>query len=335
VTLSQPLDSESALGHPSMLSRPDEGRELQPSNTSQAKRRLRDALALVAEYPHDEAINRALDATAAAQRALVAELAVRNADRVRTRQAHVVADHAGAVDRIGRSRSPVTLPGYHKGRSPANKGQKYPASPPTTEEVAAMLARCDRTTPHGLRMFSWVLLVWRTGLRISESLALTETDLNPADSTVYVRCGKGGKSRLVGIDDWVWPELAPWLEHRRGLPVGALFCVIEGPTAGKAWSAPDVRKKLAVLARAVGIRHRVAPHQLRHAHAVGLLQEETNPAYIQRQLGHTNLAITTTYFQGLPQSDVIDAIRSRPAPQVNAMSTVGRLELTERSVTHA
>jgi site-specific recombinase XerD len=59
-----------------------------------------------------------------------------------------------------------------------------------------------------------------------------------------------------------------------------------------------VRKKIKQLAADAGIRHRVAPHQLRHAHAVGLLQEETNPAYIQRQLGHTNLAITTTYFQG-------------------------------------
>ena len=197
-----------------------------------------------------------------------------------------------------------------------------------------MLARCDRNTPHGLRMFSWVLLVWRTGLRISESLALVETDLNAQESTVYVRCGKGGKSRLVGIDEWVWPELAPWLEYRRSLPVGALFCVLTGPTSGKAWAASDVRKKLPALAREAGIRHRVAPHQLRHAHAVGLLQEETNVAFISRQLGHGNLAITTTYFQGLPQSDVIDAIRRRPTPQVNAMSTVPRIELPERALTH-
>lgn len=305
-------------------------------HTFNAKRRLRDALALLSgDDLTDDAINRALDATAAAQAALATELGNRSAIRVRTHQGQVVIEHAGATDRLGRHRSPVTLPGYHKGRAPANKGMKFPATPPSTEEVAAMLARCDRSSPHGLRMFSWMLLVWRTGLRISESLALLETDLNPADSTVYVRCGKGGKSRLVGIDDWVWPELQPWLTYRQTLPVGALFCVIEGATAGRGWATADVRKKVKLLARDAGIRHRVAPHQLRHAHAVGLLQEETNVAFIQRQLGHTNLAITTTYFQGLPQSDVIDAIRRRPTPQVNAMGTIPRLELTERSVAHA
>jgi integrase len=305
------------------------------ANVFNAKRKFRDGLALLSgDDPSDEAVNRAMDATAAAQAALAAELADRQAERVRVDQARVIGENVGATDRLGRGRSPVTLPGYHRGRPPANKGLKFPASPPSTEEVAAMLALCDRGTPYGLRMFSWLLLDWRTGLRISESLALTETDLNPADSTVYVRCGKGGKSRLVGIDDWVWPELQPWLEYRRTLPVGALFCVLTGPTAGRSWSSADVRKKIKLLAVDAGIRHRVAPHQLRHAHAVGLLQEETNPAYIQRQLGHTNLAITTTYFQGLPQSDVIDAIRRRPAPQVNAMAAVGRRELAERSVTH-
>jgi integrase len=304
------------------------------SQVFNAKRSLRDALALLSGDPSDEAVNRVLDATAAAQHALATELGDRSADRVRAHQAHVVDTNTGATDRIGRHRSPVTLPGYHKGRVPPNKGQKFPATPPSTEEVAAMLALCDRSTPYGLRMFSWLLLDWRTGLRISESLALLETDLNPAESTVYVRCGKGGKSRLVGVDEWVWPELQPWLDFRGTLPVGALFCVITGPTAGKAWASADVRKKLPALARAAGIRHRVAPHQLRHAHAVGLLQEETNVAFIQRQLGHKNLAITTTYFEGLPQSDVIDAIRRRPTPQVSAMSTVPRIALPERTVMH-
>lgn len=300
-----------------------------------ARQKMRDARKLLKDDCCDEALNRAIITLAQAQRLLTDELDRRGAQRLDSHHAQVIAANPGASDRIGRRRSPVTLPGYHKGRTPPNKGMKFPPSPPSTEEVAAMLACCDRNTPHGLRMFSWLLLVWRTGLRISESLALTETDLNQPDSTVYVRCGKGGKSRLVGIDDWVWAELQPWLEYRRTLPVGALFCVLTGPTAGKAWAGADVRKKLPELARQAGIRHRVAPHQLRHAHAVGLLQEETNVAFISRQLGHGNLAITTTYFQGLPQSDVIDAIRRRPTPQVNAMSTVPRLALPERTVTHA
>ena len=38
------------------------------------------------------------------------------------------------LDVCGRRRSPVTLPGYHCGRPPMNKGLRYPADPPSVEE---------------------------------------------------------------------------------------------------------------------------------------------------------------------------------------------------------
>jgi site-specific recombinase XerD len=52
------------------------------------------------------------------------------------------------------------------------------------------------------------------------------------------------------------------------LPVGALFCVIDGATPGRAWSASAARVELRQLALKAGVRRRFAPHQLRHAHAV-------------------------------------------------------------------
>jgi integrase len=213
-----------------------------------AKRSYRDGLALLSgDEPSDEAINRSIDAAAAVQRALAAELADRQAERVRFDQAIVVSENAGATDRIGRSRSPVTLPGYHRGRAPANKGQKLGPTPPTAEEIFRMLGQCEQT-PHGERMRARSSVGWRAGLRISEALALIEDDLDPDRSSVFVRKGKNGLPRTVGVDSWVWECLKPWLEIRRGLPVGALFCVIEGPTAGKAWSSADVRKKIKLLA---------------------------------------------------------------------------------------
>ena len=39
----------------------------------------------------------------------------------------------------GRPRSPATLPGYHSARSPQNKGQRYPADPPTIDEIVAVM----------------------------------------------------------------------------------------------------------------------------------------------------------------------------------------------------
>jgi integrase len=103
------------------------------------------------------------------------------------------------LDAAGRRRSPITLPGHHGGRPPRNKGLRYPADPPTVEEVVGVM-RCAGSTPYGLRARALIVLLWRAGLRISEALALTESDLDRAIGGVLVRRGKGGKRREVGID---------------------------------------------------------------------------------------------------------------------------------------
>jgi len=43
------------------------------------------------------------------------------------------------LDTCGRRRSPATLPSFHQGRPPRNKGQRYPADPPTVEEIIAVM----------------------------------------------------------------------------------------------------------------------------------------------------------------------------------------------------
>src|SRR6478735_4612538 len=58
---------------------------------------------------------------------------------------------------------------------------------------------------------------------------------------------------------------------------------------------------------------RTAPHQLRHAHAVEMAREGVPLIVIQRQLGHTNLGITSIYLQGIDSAEIIDAVQ-RPPP---------------------
>ena len=138
----------------------------------------------------------------------------------------------------------------------------------------------DRTT-RGL-----IAILWRAGLRISKALALTETDLEPKTGSVLVRAGKGGKRRIVGMDDWAWEHVGRWAEHRIQLPVGTLFCILAGPTRGRAWSAAAARGELRRLAALAGLRRRFAPHQLRHAHAIEMANEGIPLPILQRQLGH-------------------------------------------------
>jgi site-specific recombinase XerD len=121
---------------------------------------------------------------------------------------------------------------------------------------------------------------------------------------VLVRRGKGGRRREVGMDAWGWEELQPWLELRLQLPVGPLFCVINGPTRGRHWSSAAARADLRRTALEAGVRRRFAPHQLRHAHAVELAHEGVPLIAIQRQLGHSKLGITSIYLQAstMPRS---------------------------------
>jgi integrase len=135
------------------------------------------------------------------------------------------------LDTAGRRRSPATMPGYHAGRPPRNKGLRYPADPPTVEEIVAVM-RHTGDGRHGRRVRAMIVVLWRAGLRIQEALALAEHDLDQRRGPLLVRNGKGGRRREVGMDDWGWEHLRPWLSARAELPVGPLFCSSTALPAG-------------------------------------------------------------------------------------------------------
>jgi site-specific recombinase XerD len=194
---------------------------------------------------------------------------------------------------------------------------QYPADPPTVDEIVAVM-RHTGADRHGFRLRAMIVVLWRAGLRIQEALALTEHDLDPRRGSLRVRRGKGGRRREVGMDEWAWQELDPWLSVRAELPAGPLFCVIDGPTRGRPWSGAAVRREFRRVAAAAGVRRRFAPHQLRHAHALELAREGVPLNIIQRQLGHTNLGTTSINLQGIDPEEILSAVRARRAPMMSA-----------------
>lgn len=118
------------------------------------------------------------------------------------------------------------------------------------------------------------------------------------------------------MDEWAWEHLQPWIDMRLELPVGPLFCVINGPTRGQSWSAAAARAELRRASARAGVRRRFAPHQLRHAHAVEMAHEGVPLIVIQRQLGHSNLGITSVYLQGIDNAEIIDTVHARRAPMI-------------------
>ena len=157
------------------------------------------------------------------------------------------------LDACGRRRSPATLSSFHQGRPPRNKGQRYPADPPTVEEIIAVMHAAGDDDTDAVRLRGLIVVLWRAGLRISEALALSESDLDLDRGAILVRHGKGGKRREVGMDRWAWEQLTRGCSAGHA-SVGALFCVLRGPTCGRPWAPAGVRSQLHHAAARAGVR---------------------------------------------------------------------------------
>jgi integrase len=105
------------------------------------------------------------------------------------------------VNAAGRRRSPATMPGYLAGRAPRNKGMEYPPDPPRPEEIVLVMRQAGQDR-HGLRVRALVAVLWRGGLRISEALALNETDIDERRGSLLIRHGKGDRRREAGMDQF-------------------------------------------------------------------------------------------------------------------------------------
>jgi site-specific recombinase XerD len=70
------------------------------------------------------------------------------------------------------------------------------------------------------------------------------------------------------------------------------------------------------------VRRRFPPHQLRHAHAVELAHEGIPLNVVQRQLGHSNLGVTSSYLQGIENAEIIAIVHARKAPMTPASTRV-------------
>lgn len=120
------------------------------------------------------------------------------------------------------------------------------------------------------------------------------------------------------MDRWGREQPAPWLALRATLPLGALFCVLRGPTRGRSWGPPARARNCNQAAALARVRRRFVPHQLRHAHAVEMSREGVSPLVIQRQLGPANLAITSVYLPGVDNTEIVHTVHERPAPTIPA-----------------
>lgn len=193
--------------------------------------------------------------------------------------------------------------------------RKRPIEVLTPEEVEALIQANSNRAPSGIRNRALIALMYYSGLRLSEVLALLPRDVDLAGGEINVRRGKGGRQRLAGLNAAAQAHLTRWMERRRKLGINArhpVFCTFS-KVAGKPKVGPlqprYVQLMLKRLAGRAGIDKRVHPHGFRHSHAVHLLRRGIPLPDIQRQLGHLNLATTDEYLRGIGAGEHVEKVR--------------------------
>ncbi len=195
---------------------------------------------------------------------------------------------------------------------PANAGQRYPAEPLTSEEVRRLLAACGRRGPCGVRDQALLWVLWRTGARVGEVLALRPHHV--AEGAIRLTaCLKGGDERVLPVEPEMQAAVDRWMEHRRARGVNGaapLFCSLRG----HALDPSHIRRLLARLGRKAGLERRVHAHAFRHAFASELALAGAPLVAIQDALGHRSAATTQTYLRRVTCAELGAALARRPLP---------------------
>ena len=171
---------------------------------------------------------------------------------------------------------------------PPKRAPRFPKSL-SEAEVEALLSAPNTATPMGLRDRAMLELLYATGLRVSELVAVKTFEVN-LDAGVVRVMGKGSKERLVPLGE----EAADWISRylkSRNHKSHALFLTSRG--------AGMTRQAFWHLIRRYGARaipgKKLSPHVLRHAFATHLINHGADLRVVQLLLGHADISTTQIY----------------------------------------
>lgn len=185
------------------------------------------------------------------------------------------------------------------GDLPSTGGMRRPKRLPkalSREQLEALLAVPDVSTPKGLRDRAMLETIYGAGLRVSETVGLTMDALDLLEGAVRVT-GKRGKTRWVPLPEMTKQWLLRYVRDARSQlakrPLGEVFV----SDRGRAMCRQVAHRMLQRTSRAAGLPPGVGPHTLRHTYAVHLLKGGADLRAVQELLGHESIATTQVYTQ--------------------------------------
>jgi integrase/recombinase XerD len=159
------------------------------------------------------------------------------------------------------------------------------------EEVDRLLAAPDTTTERGLRDRAMLEVLYATGLRVSELIALKLDGVNL--EARFLRCiGKGSKERIVPLGASAAAAVSAYLGVRRARkPSNYLFLNHRGDKLSRMGFWKILRR----YGLQAGIRKSLTPHVIRHSFATHLLEHGADLRAVQTMLGHSKISTTEIY----------------------------------------
>ena len=182
----------------------------------------------------------------------------------------------------------------------------------TIDEVDKLLAMPDITTANGCRDKAMLELMYASGMRVSELVALR---LEQIDLTMgYIRpIGKGNKERLVPIGKQAIDAVEYYItNYRRKIDRYWQTDVIFLNKNGKGLTRQGFWKILKKYGRLAGIKSELTPHVLRHSFATHLLQNGADLRAIQEMLGHVDIATTQIYTHLMDEGKIAQYKKTHP-----------------------
>jgi len=166
-----------------------------------------------------------------------------------------------------------------------------PVSYLTEDEINQLIEGCKKERDRLL-----ILLLFQTGLRISEALSLTPASIRNFEGRPAIEIiGKGRKRRMVALPVNLKEKLESYAYRAKIEPKERFFDI----NRSRAWQILNEARE------ASGLEKRVFPHLLRHSDAIIRLRKTGNPKALQYHLGHNTPAMTLRYLSTLTQEDAL------------------------------
>ena len=176
------------------------------------------------------------------------------------------------------------------------------------DQMIRLLENPDVSEPRGIRDRAILEVLYATGLRNSEMVSLCLEDIDREHPALWVREGKGKKSRLVPLGDEALAWLDEYLERVRPLWVGNADVVhVFLNTQGRRLTQQGLQRMVQRQAQKLGLKG-VKPHTLRHSCATHMLARGAGLRHLQVLLGHSS-PVTTGHYTQVELSDLHKVLR--------------------------